>query len=182
MDKVRLILTVVSIVIIVVPIVGVVLMYQNNLLGLIIPPQINDIMDSLKGGGNSGGGNNSGNPQIVGEPQYNPASRTVTLTFQYTNPFSFSVTIKSMSGNILCHVDDFPLGNASLSKPVSMGAGETAMLTVQGTWTDAAINHFGSVHAGQKTVTVDLVDVAVDVSGVKIQTDQRIPISDVPIP
>ena len=41
MDKVRLILTVISIVIVVVPIVGVVLMYQNNLLGLFIPPQLN---------------------------------------------------------------------------------------------------------------------------------------------
>lgn len=182
MDKVRLMLTVLSIVIIVVPIVSVVLMNQNNLLGLIIPSQINDIASTLTGGNSSGGGNNPGNPQIVGEPQYDAASRTVTLTFQYTNPFNFPVTLNSMTGDIVCHADDFPLGNASLSKPVSMGAGETATLTVQGTWTDAAITHFQTSHADQKTIAVDLADVAIDVSGVKIQTDQRIPISDMPIP
>ena len=178
MDKVRLILTVISIVIVVVPIVGVVLMYQNNLLGLFIPPQANEIIDSLS----NSGGNNVTPPEIVGEPQYDPASRTFTLSFQFKNPLPVDVTVKSMSGNIVCDADNFPLGKATLSKPVSMGAGETAIVTVKGTWTDAAISHFQTAHKGEKTVTVDLVDLAVDASGITVQTGERIQIPNVPLP
>ncbi len=179
MDKVRLLLTLLSIAIVVVPLVGTVLMYQNNLVGLIIPPQVNEIVDSLS----NSGGNNVAPPEIVGEPQYDPASRTVTLTFRFKNPLPIDVTIKSMSGDIVCDAHpNVPLGKATLNKPVSMGAGETATITVQGTWTEAAISHFQTMHAGQKSVTVDLVNLVVDASGIKVQTDQRIQIPNIPIP
>ena len=39
LDKVRLILTVITIAINVVPIAGILLVYQNNLLGLVVPPE-----------------------------------------------------------------------------------------------------------------------------------------------
>ena len=179
MDKVRLILTVISIVIVVVPIVGIVLMYQGNLLGLFIPPQANQIISSLS----NSGGNNVTPPEIVGEPQYDAASRTFTLSFLFKNPLPVDVTVKSMSGNIVCDVHpNVPLGKATLSKPVSMQAGETATITVQGTWTDAAISHFQTAHKGEKSVTVDLVDLAVDASGITVQTGERIRIPNVPLP
>ena len=181
MDKVRLILTVISIVIVAVPIVGVVLTNQGNLLGLLIPPQANQIISSLS----NSGGNDVKPPELVGEPQYDPASRTFTLSFNFKNPLPVDVTVKSMSGDIVCDVHPtVPLGKATLSNPVSMQAGETAIITVKGTWTDAAVSHFQTVavHKGEKTVTVDLVDLAVDASGIKIQTGERIQIPNVPLP
>jgi hypothetical protein len=181
MDKVRLLLTLITIAIIVVPIVGMLLAYQNNLLGLFIPPEINEIADDFMGGG---GTNGSGlePPTMVGEPQYNEATRTFSVSFQYKNSFPVDITIKSLSGNIECDEHGFTLGNASLSKPVSIDAGETATMTVRGTWTEQAINHFHTAHAGEETVDVVLVDFAVDVSGITVQTNERISIPDVPIP
>jgi hypothetical protein len=180
MDKVRLLLTLITIAIVVVPIVGMLLAYQNNLLGLFISPEINEIADNLSGGGTNGPGLEP--PTMVGPPEYDPASRTVTLTFQYKNTLPFDITIKSLSGNIECDEHGFPLGNASLSKPVSIDAGETKTMTVVGTWTEQAINHFHTAHAGEETVDVVLVDFAVDVSGITVQTNERISIPDVPIP
>ena len=51
MDKIKLILTLITIAITVVPIVGVLLTYQDNLVGLFVPPEINDIADKFSGGG-----------------------------------------------------------------------------------------------------------------------------------
>jgi hypothetical protein len=170
MDKVRLLLTLITIAIIVVPIVGMLLAYQNNLLGLFIPPEINEIADKMSGGGTNGAGLEP--PTMVGEPQYNEATRTFSVTFQYKNTLPFDITIKSLSGNIECYEHGFTLGNASLSKPVSIDAGETGTLTVLGTWTSEAINHFHTAHAGEETVDVVLVDSAVDISGIQLQMNE----------
>jgi hypothetical protein len=171
MDKIRLILTVITIAIVVIPIVGMLLAYQNNLLGLFVPPEINQIADDLMGGG---GNNGSGlePPTMVGEPQYDEASHKFAVTFQYKNSFPVDITIKSLTGNIECDEHRFPLGNASLSKPVSIDAGETGTMTVLGTWTEEAISHFHTAHAGEETVDVVLVGMAVDISGIQLQLDQ----------
>ena len=186
MDKVRLILTVISIVIVVVPIVGVVLMYQNNLLGLFIPPQANDVINNLtpKIGDSLKSGNVS---ELIPESSqvnstYDPTTRTFTLTFPLKNPIGLDVTVNSMSGDLVCDAHNFSLGKATLTKPVSMKAGETATMTVAGTWTEEAISHFQTAHAGEKTITVDLTDVTLDASGFKAQINDRIQIPNVPLP
>ena len=132
MDKIRLLLTVITIAIVVIPIVGMLLAYQDNLLGLFVPPEITEMADDLLGGdGDNGSGLEP--PTMVGEPQYDEASRTFSVTFEYKNSFPVDITIKSLSGNIECDKHRFPLGNTSLSKPVSIDAGETGTLTVLGT-------------------------------------------------
>jgi len=168
MNKLRLALTLITVAIVAGPLIGMLIAYQNNLLGLFIPPEVNEIAENLGGGGSNG-------PQIepVGPPQYDEASRTVTLTFRYKNTFPFDITVNSLSGNIECDEHRFRLGNASLSEPVSIDAGETGTMTVLGKWTDEAINHhFPTEHAGEETVDVVLVDMAVDISGIQLQFDQ----------
>ncbi len=171
MDKVQLILTLITIAIVVMPIVGMMFAYQDNLLGLFIPSEITEIANDWMGGD---GGNGSGLelPTIVGEPQYDEASRTFAVTFKYKNSFPMDITVKSLTGNIECDEHRFPLGNASLSKPVSIDLGETELMTVLGTWTEEAISHFDTAHADEENVDVVLVDFAVDISGIQLQLDQ----------
>jgi hypothetical protein len=171
MDKVRLLLTLITIAIVAVPIVGMLLAYQNNLLGLFIPPEINEMAQDLAGGGGTNGAGLEP-PTMVGEPEYDPASHTYSATFQFKNSFPVDLTIKSLSGNIVCYEHGFTLGNASLSKPVSIDAGETGTLTVLGTWTSEAINHFQNEHANEEFVDVVLVNMAVDISGIQLQMGQ----------
>ena len=170
MDKTRLLLTLISIAIVVVPIVGILLTYQNNLLGLVIPPQVSDLTNSRL------------EPPTFVDSQYDAASRTVALTFSLKNPFKTDLTINSMSANLVCDEHNFPLGNAVLDKPVSMRAGETAMVTIFGTWTEEALAHFHSAHGGEKSVDVELVNLAVNIKGMTVHTDQPIPVKDVPLP
>jgi hypothetical protein len=172
MDKIRLLLTVITIVIVVVPLVGTLLAYQDNLLGLFVPPEIREVADGLMGGG---GDNGSGMepPTMVGEPQYDEASHTFSVTFQYKNSFPVDITIKSLSGDIECVEHGFHLGNVSLSEPVSIDAGKTGTLTVLGKLTDEAIQHLGDMHANEENVDVVFVDMAVDISGIQIQLNQN---------
>jgi hypothetical protein len=172
MDKIRLLLTLITIAIVVIPLVGMLLAYQNNLLGLFIPPEINEIANDLMGGnGNNGHGLEP--PTMVGEPQYDAASHTFSVTFQYKNSFPVDITIKSLVGNIECVEHGFHLGNVSLSEPVSIDAGETGTLTVLGKLTDEAIQHLGDMHANEENVDVVFVDMSVDISGIQIQLDQN---------
>jgi hypothetical protein len=170
MDKMRLLLTIITVAIVAVPILGMLLTNQNNLLGLVIPPQLSDLAESRL------------EPPTFVDSQYDAASRTVALTFSFKNPFKADLTINSMSANLVCDEHNFPLGNAVLDKPVSMGAGETAMVTIFGTWTEEALAHFHSAHGGDKTIDVELVNLAVNFKGMTVHTDQPIPVKDVPLP
>jgi hypothetical protein len=171
MNKIRLLLTLITIAIVVIPLVGTLLAYQGNLLGLFVPPEITEIADDLMGG-NGDNGSGLEPPTMVGEPQYDEASRTFAVTFEYKNSLPFNLTVKSLTGNIECDEHRFPLGNASLSEPVSIDTGETGMMTVLGTWTEEANSHFQDEHADEEFVDVVLVDFAVEISGIQLQLDQ----------
>jgi hypothetical protein len=175
LDKVRLILTVITIAINVIPIAGILIVYQNNLLGLIVPPEINNIIndgiipeDPL------------GNLTFV-DSQYDAASRTVTLTFEVTNPLEFDLTVNSMSADVQCDAHDFPMGHVTINNPVYIGAGETAAINVIGTWTEEAENHIQTAHAGAQSIDVELVGFTINVDGLIIQTDEHVKIPNFPV-
>jgi hypothetical protein len=175
LDKIRLILTVITIAINVVPVAGILLVYQNNLPGLVVPPEI----DKITNGGFIT--EETLEPPVFVDSQYNVTSQTVTLTFQFTNPFNFDVTINSMSADIQCDAHNFPLGHATLNNRVNIRASETATITVLGTWTQDAINHFQTAHTGAQSIDVELVGLTINVNGINVQTNEHIKISNVPI-
>ncbi len=180
MDKVRLLLILVTIIVIAAPILGIVLVYRNNLQDLFIPPEINEITANLFGTGGSGESWLQ-TPKLVGPIEYDPTTRSATFTFEFTNSFPIGVTINSLSGDVVCATHDVPLGAATLKEPVMMSAGETKTLSVVAVWTDVALVHFQSLHPGQNTIDVDLVDIAVDAGGLNIQSSEPIRINAVPI-
>lgn len=167
-----MILTLITVTITVTPIAGVVLVHQDNLMGMFIPPEIEEIQDKLSGGGGSE------EPMLkpVGEPQYDLTSRTITQLIEFKNPFPFEITINSITGDVKCASHDFRLGAVSLDKPVNIGVNETKILTVIITWTAAAESHLEAAHADEETVTVDLAGLTVDVKGVQIQMEQTVEI------
>jgi hypothetical protein len=178
MDKIKLILTLITIAITVVPIVGVLLTYQNNLVGLFVPPEINEIADKLSGGGGGDGGSDGPQVEPVGPPEYDPVSHTIRQSIAFKNTFPLDITLKSMSGDVQCVEHGFDVGVASIEEPVSIPVGETRTVTLLITWTDDGLAHFGSAqtqggHAGEETVEVMLVNVSVDISGIQLQLDQN---------
>jgi hypothetical protein len=179
LDKVRLLLTVITIAINVLPIAGVLLIYRDNLLGLVVPPEINNVINDVVTPGGSLE-ESVGNFTFVGS-QYDEASRTVTLTFEVTNPLNVDLSVNSMSADVRCAEHDFPIGHALISDPVDIGAGETASIAIEGSWTQEAIDHFLTAHEGAQTIDIELSGLSVNVNGVSIQTDEVVTIPDFPV-
>jgi hypothetical protein len=169
MDKIKLILTLITIVITVVPIVGVLLTNQGNLEGLFIPPEINEIADKFSAAGGSDG------PQVekVGPAEYDPASRTIRQTLEFKNTFPLNITLKSLSSDVQCFEHGFDLGVSRIEEPVSIPMEETRTVTLLITWTEDAINHFSTEHPNEENVQVVLVNVGVDISGIQLKLDQN---------
>ena len=179
----KLALTILSVAIIVVPLVAEVFAYQDNLTGLIIPPQISDLMN----GGNS---NNSGNngtqgsqssqlaksvipnfqmPQAIGQPQYDPATGAFSAPFNFTNPLSSQISIEQFSAEVV-GADNSLLGNVSIT-PVNVGPGQNTVITVTGNLSQEAVNQLESQYQNGN-LNVSLKNVNVNLAGVSVHLDQ----------
>ena len=180
MQKVKIILTLITIITIVGPLAGELILYRNDLSGLIIPPEIANLVNGGLTNGSLVTGEPLKPPQLVSS-LYDPISRTINFSFNFTNPFKFDLTIKSMSANVECTQHGYPLGQVSLANPAHLDTGETALIPVKGTWTEEAVELFATAHAGAKTINVDLTGLNVDISGINLNMNEKITVPDVPL-
>lgn len=174
MDKIKLILTLITIAIMVVPILGVLIANRDNLEELFITPEIKEIADKFGGGGGADDGESDG-PQVepVGSPEIDPVSHTIRQSIEFKNPFPLDITLKSMSGDVQCVEHGFDVGVASLEDSVSIPVGETRTVTLLITWTDNAEDHLKLLHSNEENVEVTLMNFGVDISGIQIGLDQN---------
>ena len=179
LDKVRLILTVITIAINVLPIAGVLLMYRDNLLGLVVPPEINTVINDVVTPGKPVE-ESLVNFTFEGS-QYDAESRRVTAEFAITNPLNVDLAVNSMSADVLCTEHGFSIGHGGISNPVDIGAGETATIGIEGTWTEEAINHFKTFHSGAENIDIGLTGLSIDVNGIVVETDELVEFPNFPI-
>jgi hypothetical protein len=192
MQAVGIILVLISIGTIVAPIGVVAYTYRDNLLQLVVPPQLDDVMNggifsnNVTNINNSDLGNstdlNSGfvAPVIVNQ-QIDKVARTLTLTVNFTNTFTFNLDLNQFSADVVCSQHNFQLGSVQLSNPVVIDAGQTAQLFITGAWSQDAENHFTSDHPGAASIDVKLVNITIDVNGITIQQTEPVSIGSVPI-
>ena len=168
------------------PIAGVVIVYNGNVQEMIIPPEVQNIVANtlsvmIPSSSQPGYVVNPQNPSSSSStisfelPQYvsssyDLASRTVTAVFNFSNPLNFTITINSVSADVKCHAHGFMLGHAAIPSAVEIPPAQAAKLTVVFAWTEPAQNHILSDHPGETTINVDLVNITVNVSGIKLET------------
>jgi hypothetical protein len=193
MKKLKIFLTLLSVAIIVVPVAFEVLLYRDNLLGLIVPPEMINLFNGHSrnsDGGSLISGNsdissllNSGFelPQLVGSPQYNPDTNTLSLIFNFTNPLETSIAVDKLEAGIISHDGGVFLGNVSLSKPLRLEPGQTLDITVLDVFSPETINYFKTNVIDQNSINVDFVNLNVDVAGITVQVDRQ-NIGNIPIP
>jgi len=174
MRVIGIFLVLLNIITLVGPVLGVILAYQDNLKGIVIPPQVENVLS-----GNSFTGGKIALPQFV-EATPDSAGKTVTLVFEFTNPFTYDLMVKSISADVECSLHGFKLGHASLVEPANIPAGATVDLSMRCDWTQKAIDHCHAEHKGAARLDAKLVNIIIEVSGITIQSDQEYPIN-VPI-
>ena len=188
MKKLKIILILLTIAITLTPIVLEVLLYRDNLLDLIIPPEITNLANSSSNNSNekSIDGNSLLNPQFelpqpVGEPQYNPETKTLSYTFNFTNPLQTPIELDKLQAGMVSHNDGVFLGNITINQPLKLGPGQTADITALGILSDDTINYLKSKATTQNSINLDFVNLNIDIAGVQIQLEKQ-NIGEIPIP
>jgi len=157
------------------PVAGVVLVYQNNPVEMIVPSEIEDLIACSFGADEP-----FELPQYVSS-SFDPSTQNLTATFSFANPFEMDLRVNSLSADVKCAIHAFNLGNAELGDPVPIDAGETALIPVVFKWTQAAEDHFLTGHSGATSIDIELANLGVDVSGITIETPESVSVN-VPLP
>ncbi len=178
MDKIRLALVLITIAIVCGPTLGIVLAYNNNLMALIFPPEIQQTVNYLA---NATRGGDQLNQTGSLEMQYNSTSRTATISFPLQNPLPVDVTLSSISGILECNDHDYQLGNASLKNPVQMKASQPTIVTVLCIWTQQGIDHIQTTHQGEVSTGLRMADATIKTDGLSIEMSDPLNIGKVPL-
>jgi hypothetical protein len=171
MDKVKIALTILSMVIVIGPLAGLAYVYRDNLVGLVVPPQIK----SLVGGVDSIGTQSQPQfqpPQLVGQPQYNAQTGAFTVSFNFTNPLTNAVSIDKLSAEVESAEGGVYLGNISINQPIQMTPGETSIINVSGILNQNAISQFEAQNPGVNGINISLANLNADVAGINVHMNQ----------
>jgi len=175
MQILGLILALISIGAVAGPVAGVVLVYKNNPVEMIVPSEIEALI-----AGSFGADEPFELPQYVSS-SFDPSTQTLTATFSFANPFELDLRVNSLSADVECAIHAFNLGHAELVDPVPIDAGDTALIHMVFKWTQAAEDHFLTAHSGATSIDIELVNLGVDVSGITIETPESVSVN-VPLP
>jgi hypothetical protein len=188
MQLVGVALVLISIGTILAPIGAVVIMYRDNLPQIVIPAEITDLMNGNSSSILSHYGVDEGNltsdqgsflaPVFVSS-EIDNTTRTFNILVNFTNSFTFNLTLNEVSAGIACSEHNFLLGNVSVVGPINISSGETAQIHITGSWTQEAENHFITLHPNQDSINVNLIDLTVNVNGLIIHQTEPVNIGDI---
>jgi hypothetical protein len=187
MQVVGVLLTLLSVTLIVAPVGAVVVIYQDNLSELVIPPQLNSLITGDEGGSsfflNQSGSTDLGSlisPEFVSADIDNEAN-TFTVVVDVTNNINYTFTLNNLSADVYSTRDNYYLISVALSNPpVTLTPGGTSRVVIVGSWTEAAETYFVQNYSGASSISVQLENLAIDVNGVVVTMNEPFTI-DVPL-
>ncbi|MGF3522745.1 MAG: hypothetical protein ACQXXJ_06580 [Candidatus Bathyarchaeia archaeon] len=176
MQTLGLVLALINILAIAAPVATAVIVYSDNLPALIIPPEVNQLVEET-----AELGPQIQLPQLVNYT-YDQTAKTVTVIFNFTNPLNLNVTVNALAANVVCNDHNFYLGHVGTSSPVELNKDTPAYITAAFSWTTEAENHFLTDHANEDNISISLEDIVVDISGITVEAPSRYNIGNIPIP
>jgi hypothetical protein len=188
MNKLKIALTLLTVAIIVGPFAYVLIAYSNNLPGLILPPQFSNLIQNINQnpGQNTGQnpsspssnpinltGSNFQVPQIVGTPQYNPATGDFNVAINATNPLPNEISVEQLSVEIQSKDNSGLLGNISIPQQINIQPGKSSIINVEGVIPQQLYNQINSQNTGNIDINnIILKNLDVTVGGIKVHLDQ----------
>lgn len=189
MQVVGVLLTFLSIGLIVAPVGAVVVIYRDDLTGLVVPPELkgavngdasfilNDDVKSITGYGDSDPNdilNGFVTPTFV-DAQVDESARVFTVRVNVTNPLNYDLTLNSLSTDVQS-VEGQTLAHVDVAQPITMPSGQSTIISVQGSWTQAG-DSFITQHWSDTSVTVALANIVVNVNGVSVERSEPLTVS-----
>ena len=176
MDKVKIGLTILSIAIIIIPLAIEVYAYKYNLEGLVLPPQIQSLMNGASNGATAGNQSSASPslpnfqiPQAAGQPQYDPTTGAFSYPFNFTNPLSTQLSFSQLSAQVVTE-SGTPIGNVSIPQAIGIGPGANSIITAVGNLDPTMVNQLAAQYQSG-TLNIALNNVNVVVGGVNVHID-----------
>lgn len=188
MQVVGVLLTLLSIGLIVAPVGAVVIIYRNDLTGLVVPPEIkgalngdtsfilNDNVKSIDGSDTSANDllNSFVTPTFL-DAHVDENSRTFTVRVNVTNPLNYDLTLNTLSTDVQS-IQGQTLASVNIAQPITIVSGQSTIVEVQGTWTQAG-DSFITDHWYDTSITIALANIHVDVNGVRVERNDSLTVS-----
>jgi hypothetical protein len=138
---VKIALSILTIAISVGPLRGVVYIYRDNLVGLVLPPNTpgmssltnsNINLSNLTSIVSNLNSLASLNPiQPIGNPTFNETTGAFDYPFNFTNPLPQKISIDQLSADIISN-NGTKVGNISIENPINVNPGESAVVNITG--------------------------------------------------
>ena len=107
-------------------------------------------------------------------------ANTYSVTVNVTNILNYDLTLNSLEATVTATKDDAELATIYLSNPIAIPAGDWSMVTVSGTWTQAAEDYYLN-NPDASSINVTLANAKIDVNGVVVQISEPIEIGEIPL-
>jgi hypothetical protein len=175
MQLMGLFLVLINVSVVFAPITCAAIVYRDNLSGLVVPPQVNELISQV-----TLNSSQIALPQVV-DYAYDTAAKTITVIFNFTNPLNLNITLNALSADVVCDIHNVILGHVEIAYPVALEPDVTVYLLAVFFWTETAENHFISEHAGQSAIDILLTNISIDVSDLAIEAPITYHIGYIPI-
>lgn len=190
MNKVKWILRTVTICCVVLPLLFTVLIYKDNLLGLILPPQV---MAAMSGQGNNQSamqqvlpdlGNLSDlQPTYNNDFQFNTNDDSFTVSFTINNPLNSTISVNTISLTVT-DGNGTTLGTIQLDHPISLLPGQNSSVPIEGALSPDFVGYLQSngvdlTNFNPENMTgsnfdpsgLHLTNVELDIGGIQVHVD-----------
>lgn len=188
MQVVGVLLVILSVSLVAAPVGAVVVIYRDDLTGLVFPPEIKGVLsgdssfilnDDFKGvEGYSDDPNevlsNLVAPTFV-DAQVDENTHTFTVRVNMTDPLSYDLTLNEFSTDVQ-NIQGQTLASVNVAHPYTIMSGESTIISVQGSWTQAG-EAFIADHYNDPSVTIALANIVVDVNGVRVERSEPLTVS-----
>ncbi len=187
MQVVGIVLLLISVGLVVGPVGAVVIIYRDDLSGLVVPPQIRSAINGdtsfiLNDNVNSVSGNDDPNsilndfvtPTFV-SANVDEAAHTFSVTVNVTNPVNYDLTLNTLTTEVQTP-DGQQLAAINIANPTTIPLGQSTIVQVDGTWTQAGEN-FITAHAQDSQVTLALANMVVDVNGIRVERENPLTVT-----
>lgn len=188
MQVVGVLLALLSVSLVVVPVGAVVVIYRDDLTGLVVPPEVkgvlngdtsfilNDNVESITGSSSDPNDvlNSFVTPTFV-DAHVDETTHTFTVRVNVTNPLNYDLTLNELSADVLS-TQGQTLATVNVGQPVTMPSGQSTIIQVQGSWTQAG-DSFITDHWYDTSITVALANIVVNVNGVTVERSEPLTVS-----
>jgi len=161
------------------PLIGVVFIYRDNLMGLVLPPQIgggsslSSAESSLTNNGTSDLDSTdlASVPPVkpLGNPTYDNSTGVFSYPFSFTNPLPVELSFDSLSADIKTSNGEL-LGTITIPDAMHIRPGQSAVIAIDGSLDQTALDAYLAQFGSDALVSVE--NLIVTVGGISLHLDE----------